>query len=216
MNGEVVDALFGLFDEGVPEEFPGEVFGDAIDFFEGLVDGYGAEGYGGVTENPFACFVDVFSCGEVHDRVGSPAGGPDHFFDFFFDGGGDGGVADVGIDFDGEVAADDHRLEFGVVDVGGDNGAAAGDFVAYVFSGDAFGKVGAEVVAGVLFFEFGEGFFDFLVFTDGNVFHFGGDYALSGVVHLGDAAALFRTEHGAIAVETEGVERFIGFAFASV
>jgi len=43
---EVVYALFGLFDEGVAEEFPGEFFGGAVNFFEGLVDGYGAEGGG--------------------------------------------------------------------------------------------------------------------------------------------------------------------------
>ena len=38
-----------------------------------------------------------------------------------------GRVADVGVDLHVEVAADDHRLELGVVDVGGDDGAAARD-----------------------------------------------------------------------------------------
>ncbi len=49
---------------------------------------------------------------------------------------GDGAVADVGVDFDEEIAADDHRLELGMVDVGGDDGAAAGDFGADEFGGD--------------------------------------------------------------------------------
>ena len=42
----------------------------------------------------------------------------------------DGGVADVGVDLHQEVAADDHRLELEVVDVGRDDGAAARDLVA--------------------------------------------------------------------------------------
>ena len=40
----------------------------------------------------------------------------------------DGAVADVGVDFHQEIAADDHRLEFGMIDVGRNDGAAAGDF----------------------------------------------------------------------------------------
>ena len=32
VNGEVIHALLGLFDEGVAEEFPRQVFGAAIDF----------------------------------------------------------------------------------------------------------------------------------------------------------------------------------------
>ena len=40
-------------------------------------------------------------------------------------------VADVGVDLDQEVAADDHRLRLGVIDVGGDDRAAAGDLVAH-------------------------------------------------------------------------------------
>ena len=41
-----------------------------------------------------------------------------------------GGVADVGVDLHQEVAADDHRLELEVVDVGGNDRAAARDLVA--------------------------------------------------------------------------------------
>jgi hypothetical protein len=37
--------------------------------------------------------------------------GPDHFIDFLADGGCDGGVADIRVDFDEEIAADDHRFE---------------------------------------------------------------------------------------------------------
>jgi hypothetical protein len=119
VDGEVVHALLGLLDEGVAEEFPGEVLGFAVHFFERLVDGHGADGHGGVAEDPFAGGVDVLAGGEVHDGVRAPLGGPAHLLDFLLDAGGDGAVADVGVDLHEEVAADDHRLELGVVDVGG-------------------------------------------------------------------------------------------------
>ena len=50
----------------------------------------------------------------------------------------DGGVADVGVDLHEEVAADDHRLAFGMIDVRGNDRAAASDFVAYEFRSDVF------------------------------------------------------------------------------
>ena len=85
VDGEVIDALLGLLDEGVAEDFPGEVFGAAVHFLERLVDGDGADGHGRVADDPFAGGVDVFAGAEVHDGVGAPFGGPTHFLDFFFD-----------------------------------------------------------------------------------------------------------------------------------
>jgi hypothetical protein len=73
-----------------------------------------------------------------------------HFLDFFLDRAGDGAVADVGVDFDEEIAADDHRLELGMVDVGRDDGAAAGDFGANKFGGDFGWDAGAERFARML------------------------------------------------------------------
>ena len=43
----------------------------------------------------------------------------------------DGRVADVGVDLHLEVAADDHRLELGVIDVGGDDRPAARHLAAH-------------------------------------------------------------------------------------
>ena len=55
-----------------------------------------------------------------------------------------GAVADVGVDLHQEIAADDHRLEFRMIDVGRDDGAAGGDFGADKlgrdFRRDALGK----------------------------------------------------------------------------
>ncbi len=69
------------------------------------------------------------------------------FLDLFRRAGGDRGVADIGVDLHQEVAADDDRLEFRVVDVGGDDGAAAGDLIADEFGRDEFGDFGAEILA---------------------------------------------------------------------
>src|SRR4029077_8965920 len=135
--------------KGVAEDFPGEVLGAAVHFLERLVDGDGADGHGRVADDPFARGVDVFAGAEVHHRVGAPFGGPTHFLDFFLDRGGDGAVADVGVDFDQEIAPDDHRLELGVVDVGRDDGATASDFGADEFRGNFFRDAGAEGFAGV-------------------------------------------------------------------
>ena len=44
VDGEVVDALLGLLDEGVAVELPSEAFDLAVDLFEGLVDGDGSDG----------------------------------------------------------------------------------------------------------------------------------------------------------------------------
>ena len=85
MDGEVIDALLGLFDEGVAEDFPGEFFGFAADFFERLINRHGADGHGRVAHDPFARGVDVFAGGKIHDGVRAPLGGPAHLLDFFLD-----------------------------------------------------------------------------------------------------------------------------------
>src|SRR2546425_1196000 len=92
VNGEVVHALLGLFDEGVAVNFPGEFLGFAADFFERLVNRDCADGHGRVAENPFARRVDVLARGEVHDSVRAPPGGPAHFLDFLLDARRDGAV----------------------------------------------------------------------------------------------------------------------------
>ena len=117
MDGEIIHALLALFDQGVAKNLPGQVLGFAADFFQRLVNGHRADGDGRVAQNPLAGGVDVGAGGQIHHRVGAPLGGPAHLLHFLLDGGGDGGVADVGVDFDQEIAADDHRLQFRVVDV---------------------------------------------------------------------------------------------------
>ena len=59
MDGEIVHALFGLFDQGVAEHLPGQVLGDAVHLLQRLVDRHGADGDGAVADDPVADVVDV-------------------------------------------------------------------------------------------------------------------------------------------------------------
>ena len=92
--------------------------------------------------------------GQIHNRVRAPTQRPHHFFDFFGQAGGDGGITQIAVDFDAEVAADNHRFEFGVVDVGRDNRASGGDFLAHEFGRDLVGMgrdIRTETLSCVLF-----------------------------------------------------------------
>src|SRR6202012_3548773 len=95
---------------------------------------------------------------EVHHGVRAVVDGVMEFLQFFVDVGGRGGVADVGVDFAAGGDADGHGLEIPVVDVGGDDAAAAGDFAADEFWPEFFAL--------------------------GDVLHFFGDDAFAGEMHL--------------------------------
>ncbi|MCY1247551.1 hypothetical protein D9M72_608950 [compost metagenome] len=43
MDGEIIDALFGLLDQRVAIDLPVEVLGNAIDLFQSLVERHGAD-----------------------------------------------------------------------------------------------------------------------------------------------------------------------------
>ena len=136
MDREIIDALFGLLDEGVPIDFPSQILGLAAHFFQRLVDGNRPNRHRRVAQDPLAGGVDVFARGQIHHGVGPPLGGPPHLLDLFLDAGSHRAVADVGINLHQEIPADDHRLIFRVIDVRRDNGPAGGDFTADEFSGD--------------------------------------------------------------------------------
>ena len=90
--------------------------------------------------------MNVAACGEIHHRIGAPADGPHHLLDFVGDGRRDGRIADIGVDLHQEVAADDHRLEFRVIDIGRNDGASASDLVAHEFARHEFRNGGAEAL----------------------------------------------------------------------
>ena len=59
--GEVVYALFALFNQGIAVELPREVFHFAVHFLHCLINGNRTYGNRTVADNPFAGFVDIFS-----------------------------------------------------------------------------------------------------------------------------------------------------------
>jgi len=128
VDGEIIDALFALLDQRVLVDFPVELYRIAVDLLQRLVDRHGADRDRRISKNPFAGGVDVAAGGKIHHGVGAPSDRPHHLVDLFLHRRCHRGVADIGVDLGQEVAADDHRLEFAMVDVGRNDGAAARDF----------------------------------------------------------------------------------------
>ena len=190
VDGEVVHALLGLFDERVAEEFPAELFGAAVHLLQHLVDRHGADRHRGVADDPLAGFVDVPAGGQVHHRVRAPADRPDQLLHLLGDARGHRGVADVGIDLGQEVAADDHRLAFRMVDVGRQDGAPACDLLAHELRGDGLRNVRAEALTRMLRQQAGIAHrLQPLVLADRHVLHLRSHDAAPGIVHLGDIGA---------------------------
>ena len=216
MDREIIDPLFGLFDQRVPVQFPRQVFGLPADFFQGLVNRDGPDGHGGIANDPFPGLMNILAGGQVHDRIGSPPDGPDHFFDFFFDRRHHRGIADVGVDLHQKIPADNHGLDFRVVDVGRDDRAAAGHLVTDEFRGDGVGNRRAPSLAGMLVNAAGRAVrpglrLPQLRFPDRDKLHLRGDDAPAGIMQLRDVLARFRPQRFAdMAKAKAGKRRIIG------
>ncbi len=117
-----------------------------------------------MAEDGFADFVNVAAGRKVHHGVGAVVHGGVQLLQFLVDVGGDGGIADVGVDLAQRGHADAHGLQFRMVDVRRDDHPAAGDFVAHQFRSDLLAL--------------------------GDVDHLLGDLALAGIVHLGEIAVM--------------------------
>jgi hypothetical protein len=194
VDGEIVHTLFGLLDQRVAEQLPGEFLGPAVDLFQRLVDRHRADRHRAVAQDPLAGLVDVPARRQVHQRVAAPAARPDQLLHLLLDAGGDGRIADVGVDLHPEVAADDHRFQFRMVDVRGDDRAAGRDFVAHELGGDRLGNAGAERLAGMLAQQLrvagiGAHLLQAIVLADRDELHLRGHDAAAGVVHLADVGA---------------------------
>ena len=159
MDREIVHPLLGLLDDRVAVDLPGELVGVAANLLERLVDRDSPDRNWRVAHDPLARGVDVLAGRQVHDRVRSPPRRPAHLLDLGVDAREHRRVADVRVHLHEELGADDHRLRLGVVDVGGDDGAAAGDLIA--------DQLGRHSLA------------------DGDELHLGGDHAPARVVQLG-------------------------------
>ena len=125
--------------------------------------------------------MNVAPRGEIHDGVSTPADSPDRLLDFFLDRGGDGRVANVGIDLDEEVASDDHRLALRVVDVVGEDSSSSSDLVTNELRGDALRNISSKALAWMLRVLLSDLVHE-LILTDSDILHLGGDDPLTSIV----------------------------------
>ena len=189
VNREVIDTLFGLFDQRVAKYLPRQLFGFAVDFFERLIDRHRADRHRRIAQNPFARLVNVLAGRQIHHRVRAPADRPRHLLDFFADRRRDRGVADVGVDLHQEIAADDHRLGFRMIDVGRNDRAAARDFVADELGRDPLRQLRAERLARMLAQHRRRLPVEPLVLADRDELHLRSHDATTRVMHLRDVRA---------------------------
>ena len=83
---------------------------------------------------------NVAAGGEIHHRIGAVLHRVAQLLEFLVDVGGDGGIADVGVDLALGGDADAHRLQVGVVDVGRNDHAAARHFGAHQLRRQSFSR----------------------------------------------------------------------------
>ena len=76
MDGKVIDALFGLFNQGVAVHIPTQFADVAANFFKSLINRNCANRHGRIANDRFAGQVDVGTGGKIHNRVGAPTCGP--------------------------------------------------------------------------------------------------------------------------------------------
>ncbi len=132
--------------------------------------------------------MDVAAGREVHDRIRTPADGPDHLLDLLGHRRSDGGIADIGIDLDQEIAADDHRLQFRMVDVRRDDRATGGNLLPDEFARHVIRDMRAEAFAVPDKRCVWRCAAD--VFADGDEFHFRRDDTGAGIGELGHGLAI--------------------------
>ena len=89
--------LLGLFNQGVPEDLPGQVLHLPIALLQGLVDRHGSDRDRRVPDDPVPDVVNVSAGRQIHDGIGTPPNGPHHFLHLLRGTGAHGGVTNVGI-----------------------------------------------------------------------------------------------------------------------
>ena len=194
MDSEVIHSLFALFNQCIFINFPTEVFHLTVYFFQGLIDGYSAHGYGAVADNPFACLMYIGSGREVHQCVSSPFAAPYRLFYFFIYRRSGGRVSDVSVDFYQKVAADNHRFAFGMIDVGREDSTSGSDFIADKFGSDMC--LNSQFLA-------------IHILADGYIFHFRCNDSCFGVCHLCDGFSCFGAIGQSDVFEAQVVQAFV-------
>ncbi len=157
MDGHVIHALLGLLFDHFEHHVDIQIF-RATNARDSFVNRHGADGDRRRVDDRFADCGNVAAGGKVHHGIRAVVDGTMEFFKLVADFRSGCGISNVGIDFAAACNADSHRLEIAVMDIGGNDGAAARDFAADQFR--------------------------FELLALGNVFHLLGNDALAGEVHL--------------------------------
>ncbi len=167
VEGHVVDPLLGLVLDHVEQPLLAQVL-DLLDLLDRLVHRDRADRDRAGGDDRAADRVDVAAGGQVHHGVGAELDGHLQLGQLVVDVGGDGRVADVGVDLAGGLDADPHRLQalLEVLAVGGDHHPPPGDL--------GPDQLGVDLLA------------------PGDVFHLGGDVASAGLFDLGHGASNLR------------------------
>ncbi|MNI42526.1 hypothetical protein D3C85_1365760 [compost metagenome] len=151
MDGKIIYALLCLLNKRIAEDFPGKVFCFSVYFFQRLVNRNRTNRHRRIADNPFAGFVDIFSGRQIHNRVSAPSTGPNGFFYLFFNGRSNCRVANISIDFHQEIPPNNHRFQFGVINVTWNYRTACSHLCPYKFGGNViFWGIGTKAVTLVL------------------------------------------------------------------
>ena len=149
--------------------------------------------------------MNVLAGGQIHDSIGTPVRGPGQFLHLFLNGGRQRGIADVGIDLYQEVAPDNHRLNFRVIDIRGNDRTPTRHLGTNKFRRDFLRQGGAERLATMLCAQCC--LFARLhiahVLADGDELHFRRNDALTRVMKLGDVMPCLGTTRRAQMFETQ-------------
>ena len=160
--------------------------------------------------------MNILAGREIHHRVGAPSRGPDHLLHFFLDRRGDRRVADVRIHLHVKIAADDHRLDFRVIDVARNNRPAGRHLLAHELRCDVLRSMGAEAHPRVLLRRRvclavdRDAVRQRQILADRDVLHFRRDDALPSVVQLRDVGAVDRPARCMRSPEAQAIQRPVG------
>ena len=159
MDREVVYPLLALLNDRVAVYLPSEFLGDAIDFFQSLIDWHCSDRDRGIPEDPFPRLMDIRARRKIHHSVCTPESSPAKLLYLFLNRRCDGRISDIGVDLNLEVPANNHRFDFRMINVCWDDCTAPGYLIPYKLRLDTF--------------------------SYRHEFHFGSDFAPARVGHLG-------------------------------
>src|SRR5580692_3580294 len=110
MDGEIIDTLLGLLDQGIPVDLPAKVFRLAAYLLQRLVDRHRTYRHRRIAQDPLPRLMDVLPRRQIHNGIRPPATGPYRFFYLILNTRADRRIPDIGVDLHQEITSNDHRL----------------------------------------------------------------------------------------------------------